>query len=383
MLYLGDEQVTRNQVAAIFGFTDKLKQIEKAPSFEVVKERKWVDRYNHNLTKAGAGMGYRTHFAVTDPRDNLEKMFRYVKQKTFKTIKNELKEVFEPRQVDFLGIKNAFKKDLDLGVWYYMHPDTEGSPIRAVSNSKNPAKLTYIDTKARAQDKIEGVNRLKDAMNHAGNLNDAQAITLAKGMGMKNVDRMDVESVKADLLVLASTKPKEYLEKATSELTLIEGKIYNLIDSGIFKLEKIGAVRRWIWTEGVNQGGTIIEIVNITVEPKTALINHLLTNLNEYLPSIINYNDTINSKRVAESYIEKQAEKEEVKTIGENLPEYLKATNAVPENFQEMSSYMLNAYPDRKRPANAVISQTFKKLQEGELSQENLMDYVGSIMKEQ
>lgn len=367
MLILGDKQITRQQAAEKFGFD--LKKLEKYPAFEIYKDRKWRDKANGNVIKSGAGMSFRSHFVIEDPQTGLKEIFRYAKSRGTKTVGNQLKEVFEPREVRFMGMKNEFRNDLDLAVFYMLRPETEDSPVRKMMNVIDKPKISYIDKQKRASDRISGVNMVAQAMTHVNSLSDEEITILAKGLGFKNVDRTEPESVKADVLEFALKSPKVYLEQSASQLTLIKGKIHHMVDSQIFKMEKIGNVRKWKWAAGVNEGGTIVDIINQTVDAREALINHIFSHINDYLPAIQNMTDSLNARQVAERALKSKEEIIEAapnqQVIGEALPDHLKSVNqdqdSLPTNFKEAIEYLTKK--NGVRPSNVVASNFLKSLQ--------------------
>jgi len=371
MLVLGNNQVTRVDLAKMFGFD--LQKLEKYPAFEIDKDRKWKDKANGNVVKAGAGMSFRSHFTVQHPHTGLKEVLRYVKSRGTKTVGNQLKETFEPRDIRFMGMKNEYKNDLDMAVFLYLHPDNADSPVRTTMNVVTRPKLTYIDKQKRASDRISGVNLVAKAMSHVNGLSDEEITILAKGLGFKNVDRTEPESVKADVLEFALKSPKLYMEQSESQLTILRGKIQHMADSGIFKIEKIGNVRRWKWATGSNEGGTVVDIINQTVDSREALINHIFSHINDYLPSIQNMTDSLNARQVAERALKPKddvpvytEQVEPQRIVGDDLPDHLKTINQntlenpLPTNFQEAVSYLTKR--DGKRPSNAVAASFLKTL---------------------
>ncbi len=371
MLFLGEDQVTRNQVATLYGVD--LKKLEKRPSFEVYKSRKWIDSVNNNLTKSGTGMSFRSHFVVTDPRDGLEKMLRYCTSTNKSVIGKELNTIYKPRHVDFMGMTKAFKNDLDLALFFFLLPCQESSPFR---NPNHPLKLSYIDHSARAKDKISAANKVREALNHVESLSDEKLIVLAKGMGFKKVYGSDIEMTRANLMEYASQNSKAYLEKASNELTLIEGRIRNLIDENMFILEKINGIRRWTWGSGALKGSSIIDIMNQTADAKDVLVNHIFAHLNDFMAQISQMNDQVTARKIAQkTVVSNQVEVEEGKTIGENLPDYLKETvqTKLPQSFAECKDYLIKL--TGKNQSVTKISKLMNGIKDGEVTAENIEFY--------
>lgn len=371
MLFVGRTQVSKEEFCLKFGID--FKKVMKNPSFEVAEHRKKVDRINGGVIKTGKGMGSRSHFMATDPKTNMKVEIRYAQSHVPKQVGNVLQDVFEPRYVQFMGSKKAFQNDPELALYWFLHPNNELSPLRDPKNKTKP-KIQYIDIKKRAADKNSAIDQLTDALSHAKNLDATELVILAKGIGIKGIHGKDEDAVRAEVREYAYKFPKLYMDKANSQITYIEGKIYHLVDTGVIKLSNLGSIRRWSWAQGEREGEIIVDVVNTTQDAKLSLKNHIFNNLNNYLYLLNNITADLGAKQKAEKYLESMKPQEEapaVETIGDALPEYLKSVNSeeynaaespnkIPETFQEAVDYLTKR--DGKRPSNIDASKFLKDL---------------------
>lgn len=371
MLFVARQQVSKEQICQMYGVD--FKKIMKNPSFEVAKEKKWKDRANGNVIRSGKGMGSRSHFMATDPETKMKVEIRYAQSHVPKQVGNVLQDVFEPRYVQFMGMKKAFQNDPELAIYWYLHPNNSESPLRDPKN-KAKAKIEYIDNKKRADAKNANIDILTDALSHAKNLDESEVIILAKGLGIKGVSGKEIDAVRADLREYAYKFPKLYQEKADSSLTYYEGKLIHLVDTGIIKLTTMGSVRRWSWAKGQKEGEVITDVTNSSQDAKLALKNYVFSNLNDYMYLLNNITDELNAKQKAEQFLAslEQQPKEAIKVevVGDGLPDYLKNVNQEPvlatgsklniNSFAEAVAYLTER--DGKRPSNADASKWFKQL---------------------
>lgn len=318
MLFYGEEQISREELAKHLGVD--LKQLIKKPSFE--NKKKKVDNINGGRIKSGAGYSRRSHFFIKDPKTGLDTILRYAKSAT-PNMTSGIRD-FKPRYVDFIGAKKAFTDDLDLAFFFYLTPENDGSPLNF--SVKPKPKYEFIDTVKRTEAKNSKRSALKEALNHAEELEYDQLILLAKGLGFKGVDKMDEDELRADVGDFAMNNPELYLNKSNTEVTFLEGRILNLVDNNVIVMTKHGDLRRWSWASGDLEGQVIVDELNVTADIRRSLINHIFNNFNKYNNAIMQANDAVSSRANVERAISQS--KPKVKDeVGEDLPEHLRAVN--------------------------------------------------------
>jgi len=328
MLFENRKQVSAEELMLKYASKEDYNKLVKKPSFEVEKSRRRVDNINGGLIKVPKASGMRSHFMATDPKTGLKTEIRYADSSNPKIVGDRVIDQFEPRYVNTTGATFAFQNNIDLGVFIYLNPNNALSPLKT-KNGK--AKYEFIDTKKRSQAKIASIDALTDALSHAKNLNEERLVILAKGLGIKGVDKKDPSDVRADVMEYASKYPKAYNEKSNTELTYIDGRITNLIDKGVVKLQTIGNVRRWSWVSGEREGEHILDIQNVTQDAKQALKNYFFSDINKHMNILTSITNDLSAMEKAERdlrYMEAANQPAQVisteRVVGDELPDHLK-----------------------------------------------------------
>lgn len=332
MLFENRKQVTAKEMMEKYATSEDFKKLSKKPSFEVTADRKKIDRINGGVTKSPKGFMWRSHFMATDPKTGLKVEIRYATNNNTKVVGDRVIDNFEPRYVETKGATFNFQNNIDLGVYQFLHPNNLSSPLRDKNNKAKP-KIDFIDTKKRSQAKMDKIDALATAMSHAKDLSEERLIVLAKGLGIKGLDKKEAEEVRADVLEFAMNNPKIYNEKSNTEMTYIEGRIINLIDKGVVKLSNVGSTRRWTWMSGEREGEHILDIQNVTQDAKRALINYFFSDINKHINLLKDINNDMSARAKAErdlaaienGNVEWVASVPVERVIGNDLPEHLRS----------------------------------------------------------
>lgn len=342
MLFENRKQISAVDLMMKYASRGAYDALLKKPSFEIDKSRKRVDNVNGGVIKTPKATGTRSHFMATDKNSRLKVEIRYASSHNPKVVGDRIIDTFEPRYVESKGATFAFQNDIDLAVYMYLHPNNSLSPLRS-GNAKG--KYEYIDTKQRSKAKMDGINALTDALSHAQNLDEDRLVVFAKGLGIKGVDKKDSYDVRADLMEFAQKYPKVYNEKRNTELTMVEGRIVNLIDKGIVKLNTIGNMRRWSWAKGELEGEHILDIQNVTQDAKQSLKNFFFGDINKWMNVLNNITNDMNAQEKAEKALQAMEDKlngvvedNGEKTIGADLPAHLRSDVEVQE-FKSTPKY--------------------------------------------
>lgn len=336
MLFENRKQVSAEDLMRKYATYEDYKKIEKKPSFEADKSRKKIDRVNGGVVKVNKANKVRSSFMATDKTTRLKVEIRYASSNNTKIVGDRVIDDFEPRYVDMNGATVAFSNDIDLAVYFFLHPNNSLSPLRD-DKSKAKPKYEYIDTKKRSQAKIASIDALGQAMEHSRNLSEEKVVILAKGLGIKGIEKKDAEDVRADLMEFAMKYPKIYNEKSASRVTFSEGRILNLVDKGIIKLVNVGSIRRWMWTAGEREGEHILDIQNVTQDAKQALKNFFFNDINTYSNLLESLSDSTSARQKAENAL-RDAEvvyTGDDRVVGDNLPPHLKSQSQITETVTE------------------------------------------------
>lgn len=357
MLFENRKQVTAQELMLKYSNVEDFKKIQKKPSFEVTSDRKIIDRVNGGVLKSPKGFMWRSHFMASDPKTGLKIEIRYATSNNVKVVGDRVIDNFEPRYVETKGATFNFANDLDLAIYQFLHPNNISSPLRDKNNKAKP-KIDFIDTKKRSQAKMATIDALATAMSHAKDLSEDRLVVLAKGLGIKGLDKKEADEVRADVLEFAMNNPKIYNEKSNTEMTYIEGRIVNLIDKGVVKLTTVGSTRRWTWMSGEREGEHILDIQNVTQDAKRALINYFFSDINKHINLLKDINNDMSARAKAErdlASIENgnagfvgQVTTDRV--IGDDLPPHLRTQ--VPVNNQVTEVFV----PTREDAIQALIA---------------------------
>lgn len=396
MLILEDKKISRKELADIFGVD--LFKLEKQPSFEIDKSKVSKDKANGGVIKVNAGTSMRSRFYFEDPKTGVTKELRYAKSVNQENIGGKLQPKYSPHYVSYFkmladGHQNAntkfsFQDDLDLAMYFYLHPQNKFSPLRSKRNKNTPVGYEFIDTKARALDKMKTLDMKAEAMSHAKNIDTFKMAILAKGLGFKRVDNTDEDTLRANLLEFANNKPSVYMDAVNSGVTMMEGLIVNLIDKGALQLDKIHGVRQWKWTLGDREGEIVgNQITNPTQDAKAAIKTYLLNNIHTYNVVINSITDNMKAKeRAKEFFSASKSDDSGVNVIGDKLPEYLREVNQevednpLPTSFAEARDYV-EGRGYKKLPAK--IKVFFDAVTSGEVTKDNVGHFLRELYTEE
>lgn len=367
MLLIDNEIVPRSKVCERFKID--INKITKRPEFEGTNG--WLDMANHNKKRYPAGSNQLSRFFVEDGETVIE--VRYCETRR-KDPKDSDLWIYHPARVSMPGAGQQFSEDLDLAIWWFMHPINALSPFHKKGEK---SKFEFIDTMARAGKRIDDLDALGEAILHAKTITGENARILAKGLGISGIHHKDDREVTAELMNFAASNPSVYLEKKDQRITMIEGQIEHFADKEIFRLETIGETRRWKWTAGSRSGETIVDIYNVTINVREALRNHILNDLNNYLFLLNNMNDSISARDKAIQDLNTIPDVSTGEQIGNALPEHLKKigkAGVLPRDFNASVDYL--QHKTGKRQANTKNGALWKLVVSGEVTDDNIEQWI-------
>jgi hypothetical protein len=389
MLLIDDKLVSRRELADKFGID--LVKLEKQPSFEIDKSKISNDRANGNVAKVNAGTSIRSHFYAVDAKTGLTIEIKYAKGKSERTVGDKRYTEYSPRYVRFFkelqdggqhsGTKFSFQDDLDLAMYFCLHPQNKFSPLRSKSK-KTTVGYEFIDSKARAIDKMSNLNKTAESMAHAKDIDDFKLVIMCKGLGFQKVDSKELDTLRADLLEFALNKPEAYMTAIETGIVHSEGLIINLIDRGVLSLTKTHGVRQWEWTSGEREGEPIgSPITNPTQDAKSSIKTFILNNIHTYNSVLNSTTDAINAKEKAKAFF--KTDVEEKKIVGDALPEHLKSVNQelyestpLPVDFQSAKEYV-GAKGYAKIPTN--VKTFLEAIKAGDVTEDNASAFLRQL----
>lgn len=331
MLFLDGRKVSAEELMMKFATRGDFEMLEKRPSFEISKSRKKIDHVNKGRIKTPVATSMRSHFLATDPIRKIKIEIRYAESHHPQKVGDRVLDTYEPRYITTKGATFAYQTNLELAAFMFLHPNNDLSPLQDKSR-KQKGKYEYIDVKKRSKIKVDGINALTDALSHAKTLEEDRLVIFAKGLGIKGIDKKDLDDVRADVMEYAQKNPQRYNEKRNTEITFIEGRITNLIDKGIVKLNTVGSIRRWSWASGEREGEHILDIQNVTQDAKQSLKNFFFGDIQKWMNILNDITNNMSAREKLERDLKIMAmESQPVasnqapeRTIGSNLPDYLK-----------------------------------------------------------
>lgn len=378
MLFENRKQVTAEYLMMKYASREDYEKILKRPSFEVDKSKKRIDRVNRSKVKTNKVNMTRSSFMATDTQTRLKTEIRYATSNNTRIVGDKVIDQFEPRYVNWEGASFAYQDDIDKAVYLHLHPDNGISPLRPKSTKIKP-RFEYIDVKKRSQERTSKMDLIATAMDHASSVPETELVILAKGLGIKGVDKKEMVEIRADIREFALNHPKEYNEKINTKLTMVEGKIWNLIDKGAIKLSNIGNTRQWSWAKGEREGEVIMSVQNVTQDARQALKNYFFSDMTTWINILNNISTDLTAREKAErdlraleedvQVVEVEVGRQFEPTIGDDLPDYLKnvggqaeETPAVPKYNREDAIRILTAEdPDGNPPHHKTIEKWLKE----------------------
>lgn len=390
MLFENRKQISAKDLMLKYATLADYNKILKAPSFEIAANRKKIDRANGGRIKVPKGFQMRSHFYATDKATDLKVEIRYARSANTKIVGDRVVDVFEPRYVETKGATFAHQNDIDLAVFKFLSTNSALSPLRPAGSTVKP-KYEFIDTKKRSEAKMDSINSYADAITHAKQLNTDRMLILAKGLGIKGIDKKEPEDIRVDVLEFAMKNPAVYLQKSATEITYIEGRIINLVDKGIIKLSNVGAIRRWSWTSGEREGEHILDIQNVTQDAKAALKNFFFDDINRWRGILESTTNDISAREKAIRALQMEEEKntpsngnpahQEEKVIGDALPAHLRSHEEkeefqLPEDNTKAMELLSGWRDDGKAPSWSHVNRLMSAIGAQEVTPKNIRDWV-------
>lgn len=296
MILLNNEAKTLQQLQAILKFP--LEKIIKQSEFLVNENLKGFDLGSKKKRDLGT-IRFPAVFTIED-KNGVSYEIRYSTSKANVKDKNgKIDVVFSPKKVTF--DEDTIPSKIDLAVFMYLHPKCKNSPFR--TDDSPIWTYEYKDKEKIAGASVSKGDVMLKALNHAKSYKGDDLVLMAKGMGIANASNMTELEIQASLTEIAMANPAKYLEKTEKQVTVLDGKIIDAIDKGVFIMVEKYGVHQWNWNFGPNKGQTICEITNNGIPANDFLITHIKMNLAKYYDEIMSARDNINADASAEAFM--------------------------------------------------------------------------------
>jgi hypothetical protein len=308
MILIDKKQFTNDEIVELFDLP--FNKIEKTPEFDLNEKRKNTKKFGQSK-EISSPAGTRVHaffnvkYIGKDTRFNGKTIeIRYAESINQVPMGDKMVDQYYPIKVMFAGEAMLVNSnDIDLALFFYLHPLQETSPFR--SQLKEKFHWSFKDMEARGKVKMAKVNVLREALNEVDALSGEKLKIVAKGFGVAGVDSLEPITIQGELSDMAQRNPALFLEKIGKKDIMFRGLILNGIDRGLFKTQNIHNNKSWIWGIGQFQGNKIIDIIPGSTPDVDLLVNHIMANINNYYASIIDISTTLNATQVASSYLDK------------------------------------------------------------------------------
>lgn len=298
MLFVDEEQVTAQELCQKFGLD--FDKISKAPQFE--NKDIYIDPISKK-EKFNNGTSLKSRFFARDPQTGKEVKIQYAKGYSNKTIGEKLLKVYEPVYVHYQGKIFSNYTDIDLAVFFALHPISVTSPVKTQKPIKK--KIEFIDKHARAVKEVQEMDLHDKAVFHAKNASYEQLIMIAKGLHFKEVDSMDEIELRAAVRRYAIGNVKKYVEATESNIVKVEGRVRDLVDKKVFVLQTQGITRQWYWAKGSDEGSTIGEqITNKMQDAVEYLVNYVLNNPENIVHKLFEVHEHVTVREKAKSFLD-------------------------------------------------------------------------------
>lgn len=299
MLFIDEEQFTAKELCELFKLDyDK---IAKAPQFEnkannidPVTKRK---RFNK-------GTNFKSRFFARHPQTGKEVRIQYAKGFSNKEIAGKYVKVYDPQYVKFEGGVFSHYGDIDLAVFFALHPLSVGSPVK--TKTAVVKRFEFIDKAARAVKEVENMDNLEKAMLHAKKASYQNLILIAKGLHFKgDIDGMSEVELRNEVRKYALSNTDKYIESIDNNIVKVEGRVRDLVDKKVFVLESKGMVRQWKWMKGSEEGTYIgNQITNNLQDAVESLVNYILDNPEAYIHKLFEVHEHTTVREKAKSFLD-------------------------------------------------------------------------------
>lgn len=322
-LFVDDKQVNPKEFVLGLGITEKkYERIIKRPTFKLDKSRIVKKRTVNSPLQKKTTYGVLTSFWFKD-KDGIMKRLRYAQSQQPKVEGGVMRYNYEPGRLNVDGMTVNFLGAPDKAVFMFLNPGNPTSPFA----DKTKKKFAYMDTIEQTKLDASDMSNIQKALTHATQMDEEELVIVAKGLKLLKNDDYELEELRVRLQQFAinPVTNKRYVQAMEDDMVRIEGRIRNLVDKGIFKLEKRGSSRQWVWAQGSREGEYIGEaIMNPNEDSVQRLFNSIKANLGDYLYDLRNSTGILQADRIAREVL--AADK--ANATKTQVPEHLAVVNS-------------------------------------------------------
>lgn len=318
-------------------------------------------------------------------QDGIMKRLRYAESQIPQPVGGTMKYRYEPARLNVEGATVNFVNSPDKAVFFFLNPGNPTSPFA----DKTKKKFAYMDTIAETLKASMDMSNIEKALTHATHMEEEELVIVAKGLKiLKNDDyEMDELRVRLQQFAINPQTNKRYIQAMDDDMVRIEGRIRNLVDKGVFKIEKRGSSRQWVWSQGSREGEYIGDaIMNVNDDAVQRLFNYIKANLGDYLYDLRNSTGIIQADRLAREVLAAEKTKEaqvevpaHLVNINAPVPAGLTLKDRV-TSFAEAREFV----GEKGFPKNSASVKTLQEaIQSGEVTDENVNGFLAKLFEKQ
>lgn len=286
--YIEDEQIDIRKFMNSLGISDeKIERIIKKPSFKLHDSKVVKNKTVNSPLAKKPTYGVKTMFWF-DHKENgyvTKKRLRYAESQTRKIKGGVVEYEYNPPRINVEGSVVEFLGQPDKALYMYLNPGDPSSPFY----DKKATKFQYMDTIEMAKAEAAELSSIESAILHAAQASYEELLIVAKGLRIVTGNDFTETELRNRVrkFALNPETSKQYVKAVKDDMIRIEGRILNLVDSGIIVMKAKGSARQWEWGTGPKQGSTIGEaIFNPNEDAKSRLLIHIKSNLEDYIVDI-------------------------------------------------------------------------------------------------
>lgn len=371
-LFLDDEQVAPKVLAKKLGIKDEVyDRLIAKPMFRLDKSQEVKKKTIKSPEKPMFGI--KSSVWIQDA-DGLTKRLTWAESRSPKIEAGVRTWVYQPPYINLKAGSHSFKNEPDKAFFMYLRP---GNPQSPFAGSKK--MFTFIDRVAETLQMTKDMSDIQKALSHATNVEEEELVILAKGLKLQLNDDYDITELRLRLQQYAINPAtnRKYIMGMEDEIVRIDGRIANLIDKGMVKLEKRGSTaRQWVWATGSKEGGEIGELImNVNDDARQRLMTFMKANLNDYLYELRNSTVLLQADRKAREVLAT----EKVNNVPEHLLQVNTPTEVPPSfgtglktqisNYQEARDYLGEKGYGK---ASAYAKALLQAVQEDQVTEQNI-----------
>lgn len=306
MLLVDDVQKSPQEVADQFGVD--LKKITKYGIFEINPKKKRPDRLNGGF-RTPAGKNLICSFWTINPITGKSCNIRYAETLNPKQVGTSVINEYQPKKILFPGEEFIMILEPGKALFFFLSKDCLDSPFYVKGK---PFYFYLQDKEKEARLRVESKGRLYDAIAAIKEMSTDKMRTLAKGIGIPGVDKMDDDYLLIDALQASAEKdPNKFVQDAKSKNTEFYGTIQNLIDKNSILFKNLNGIDRWYWGAGplVDQEITHVQAGQNAFE---ALKEFIVNNAQQYYKMIYDMDRSVNIENKLDKFLEIKQQEDEL-----------------------------------------------------------------------